>query len=294
VNIQGALQLHHAASSTLPQPVIEAREAEVESKVFAPVDASPKSGSSQNDQFQQSQDSGKGSDDVEHQKSQEQQAAQNQLEQQQLKQDQAEIEKLQMRDNDVRLHEAAHAAAGGAFAGSPSFEYETGPDGRRYAVGGEVQISTSKVPGDPEQTLRKAQQIKAAALAPAEPSAQDRRVAAQAAQMSLQAQAEILEMQQIQLKEAQADSGGETRIVGTDGGGDSETSAEVANSGEFPTVHTGDTEKSSSESTVVMGAADGEEEPAVTNEKGDLVSHLVGLGAIDENQPVGGLLNLMA
>ncbi|MEQ9335590.1 MAG: putative metalloprotease CJM1_0395 family protein, partial [Miltoncostaeaceae bacterium] len=32
---------------------------------------------------------------------------------------------------------APHAAAGGQYAGAPSFTYQTGPDGKRYAVGGE-------------------------------------------------------------------------------------------------------------------------------------------------------------
>src|SRR5690606_21639116 len=57
--------------------------------------------------------------------------------------------------------------------------------------GGAVSIDTAPIKGDPEATLRKAQQIKAAAAAPAEPSAQDRRVAAQADALRQQAQAEI-------------------------------------------------------------------------------------------------------
>jgi len=56
-----------------------------------------------------------------------------------------------------------------------------------------VSIDASAVPGDPEATLRKAQTVRAAALAPAEPSSQDRAVAAQAAQMAASAQAEILQ-----------------------------------------------------------------------------------------------------
>jgi len=61
----------------------------------------------------------------------------------------------------------------------------------QYAVGGEVSIDTSKVSGDPVATLQKAQQIQAAALAPVQPSSQDRNVAARAAQMAVEARAEI-------------------------------------------------------------------------------------------------------
>ena len=99
------------------------------------------------------------------------------------------VEKLKARDQEVRRHEAAHAAAGGSFAGAPTFSYQQGPDGKRYAVGGEVSIDLS--PGStPEETARKADQIRAAALAPADPSGQDQAVAAAAVQMKAQAQAE--------------------------------------------------------------------------------------------------------
>ncbi len=102
------------------------------------------------------------------------------------------LEQLRDRDKEVRAHEMAHsAAAGGLSKGGPSFEYQRGPDGQLYAVGGEVQIDTSGVPGDPEATLEKAIQIQQAALAPAEPSAQDRSVAMAAVAMAAQARAEI-------------------------------------------------------------------------------------------------------
>lgn len=103
------------------------------------------------------------------------------------------ISDLKMRDAEVIAHERAHASVGGQHTGSPSYSYKTGPDGVKYAVSGEVSIDTSRVPGDPQATLQKAQQIKAAALAPAEPSGQDRKVAAKAQQMATQARAEILE-----------------------------------------------------------------------------------------------------
>ncbi len=93
------------------------------------------------------------------------------------------LNELRARDAEVRAHEQAHLSAAGPDAnGAPTFEFQTGPDGRQYAVGGEVSIDTSPVPGDPEATARKAQTVKRAALAPRDPSAQDRQVAAQAAQ----------------------------------------------------------------------------------------------------------------
>lgn len=103
-----------------------------------------------------------------------------------------QVDDLKDRDAEVRRHEAAHAAAGGQYAGAPTFTYQQGPDGHRYAVGGEVSIDISPVKGDPEATVRKAQQVKAAATAPAEPSPQDQRVAAAADALRQQAQAELL------------------------------------------------------------------------------------------------------
>ena len=110
------------------------------------------------------------------------------------------LDALRTRDREVRAHEQAHLGAAGPYAkGPPSFEYQTGPDGKRYAVAGEVQIDTSEVPGNPQATLVKAQTIKRAATAPANPSAQDRQVAAQAAHLETEARREIQE----QRKESQ-------------------------------------------------------------------------------------------
>ncbi len=105
--------------------------------------------------------------------------------------DKQEARDLQRRDQEVRAHEAAHKAAAGRYAtGAASFEYQRGPDGRQYAVGGEVSIDTSR-PEDPSEAQSKAQTIQAAALAPAEPSAQDRQVAQAASKMAAEARAEL-------------------------------------------------------------------------------------------------------
>jgi len=105
-----------------------------------------------------------------------------------------ETVKLKNRDQEVRRHEQAHlAAAGGLATGGANFSYQTGPDGKRYAIGGEVNIDTSPVPGDPNATIRKAQQIRKAALAPADPSPQDRAVAASASAMEIKARRDLQE-----------------------------------------------------------------------------------------------------
>jgi hypothetical protein len=109
--------------------------------------------------------------------------------------DTAELQQLAARDRAVRAHEAAHKAVGGNLAGAIHFDYQTGPDGKRYAVGGEVPIDTAKVAGDPQATLLKANRIRSAALAPADPSAQDRAVAAHAAQMATEARVDIVAQQ---------------------------------------------------------------------------------------------------
>lgn len=119
--------------------------------------------------------------------------------------EQREVEQLAARDREVRAHERAHASVGGQHTGAPSFNYVRGPDGISYAVSGEVSVSISSVPGNPEATLRKAEQIQRAALAPADPSSQDRQVAARAARMADQARVEIrVEEQQVQ-REASAE-----------------------------------------------------------------------------------------
>jgi hypothetical protein len=102
-----------------------------------------------------------------------------------------EVENLKKRDQEVKAHEQAHLAAGsGVVMGGANYEYQRGPDGKMYAVGGEVKIDTSRE-NSPARTISKMQQVKRAALAPAQPSAQDRSVAAQAAQIEADARSEL-------------------------------------------------------------------------------------------------------
>ncbi|TMP74111.1 putative metalloprotease CJM1_0395 family protein [Pseudoalteromonas sp. S1608] len=129
-------------------------------------------------------------DDAEQEK---QQAAEEVSEQEelQLEQELQQIKELKARDTEVRTHEQAHAAVGGKYAGSPSYEYQRGPDGTNYAVGGEVPIDVGVINGDPQATIDKMQTVRAAALAPAEPSGADRAIAADATQKIAAAQAEL-------------------------------------------------------------------------------------------------------
>jgi hypothetical protein len=101
---------------------------------------------------------------------------------------------LAQTDQKVRAHESAHQAAAGGLGGAVSFTFETGPDGKSYAVGGEVPVDMSSG-RTPEETLSKAEQIRAAALAPADPSPQDLSVAAQASQMEAEARDQLMQEQ---------------------------------------------------------------------------------------------------
>jgi len=158
----------------------------------------------------------------------------------QQQQDDSIIRQLRARDREVRAHEGAHVAAGGAIVrGGPSYTYQTGPDGRSYAIGGEVQIDVSPVANDPSATLIKSGQIRAAALAPADPSSQDLRVAANANQMASRARIDIAVLrredtqlednpQSIKSAESAATEGNNTDVSTVDGNSDSSSTINSA------------------------------------------------------------------
>lgn len=113
------------------------------------------------------------------------------------------VDELKRIDREVRNHEMAHlAAAAGLSASGPHYEYTRGPDNKQYAVGGEVNIDNSPVPGDPEATIRKMRRVRAAALAPADPSPQDRSVAASAQRTASKARAELSRMKMEEMNES--------------------------------------------------------------------------------------------
>lgn len=142
-----------------------------------------------------------------------------------------QLRQLKARDNEVKAHEQAHLAALGAHkSGGPQFTYEVGPDGKRYAVGGEVPVDVAPE-DDPEATIQKAQTIQRAALAPAEPSGADRAVAARATQLEAEARAEILREQQQSIGE---ETGTANKCVHNRGNNCSYCSYETAGKSETP------------------------------------------------------------
>lgn len=118
------------------------------------------------------------------------------------------VRQLEQTDRKVRAHEQAHLSVGADLVrGGATYGYTVGPDGKRYAVSGEVSIDAS--PGKtPEETIPKAQHIRATALAPADPSAQDHRVAAAASQMEIDARMELAQQRSDEIRSGVNDDGG--------------------------------------------------------------------------------------
>ena len=128
-------------------------------------------------------------------------------------QESRELEKLKQTDREVRAHEQAHVMAGGSLVrGAASFGYATGSDGRLYAVSGEVSIDSSPVRDDPEATISKMIRVIATALAPAQPSGQDRAVAAAATKAQMEAQQQVIQQQ----SETKQGSGQSDSVEGSD------------------------------------------------------------------------------
>ncbi len=126
-----------------------------------------------------------------------------------------QVRDLRQTDAKVRAHEQAHAVAGGPYTAAPSYEFTAGPDGKRYATSGEVEIDSAPVRGDPEATIRKMDVVVRAALAPADPSSQDLAVARNAQAQRSQAQSELFKQRMAgrddsTADDAAADSAGQT------------------------------------------------------------------------------------
>lgn len=90
-----------------------------------------------------------------------------------------QVKELEKADRTVRAHEQAHKAVGGHVTGPIVYDYEEGPDGQQYAVGGEVAIYATHSE-DEKKMIETLELVRRAALAPAQPSPQDYRVAASA------------------------------------------------------------------------------------------------------------------
>lgn len=103
-----------------------------------------------------------------------------------------EIKDLIIRDQQVRSHEIAHSTVGGAYTGSPTYFFTTGPDGKKYATKGEVSVDLSIVKDSYRLTIAKMQKVHDAALAPLDPSVKDTRIADKATRIIYQAQSAFL------------------------------------------------------------------------------------------------------
>jgi len=105
------------------------------------------------------------------------------------------VRDLASRDSEVRAHEAAHQAAGGGMVGAASYTYQQGPDGKMYAIGGEVSVSM-KSGSTPQETIANARQLATAAMAAGNPSPQDHAVASSARVMEMKAQQQLAREEQ--------------------------------------------------------------------------------------------------
>lgn len=122
------------------------------------------------------------------------------------------VEELKQTDREARAHEQAHKSAAGPYAGAISYETVTGPDGRQYAVGGEVPIDTSPIPNNPQATIQKMDIVIRAALAPADPSPQDFAVARTAQQVRAQAQRELQKQREAEREDSDSQAQNLTNI----------------------------------------------------------------------------------
>ena len=111
-----------------------------------------------------------------------------------------QLQELKSRDIEVKKHEQTHQRVGSPYTSAPSYEYETGPDGKKYAVAGSVNIDSSDA-DTPEKTAEKMRIIIKAAKAPAQPSSKDLSVAADASRRLNEANAKVQKEKQEQMKE---------------------------------------------------------------------------------------------
>lgn len=202
----------------------------------------------------------------------------------QLTKDQIKINALASRDREVRAHEQAHAAVGGQYAGSPTYEFVKGPDGVNYAVSGEVSISIGSVSQDPEATIRKAQQIRAAANAPADPSGQDRNVAAAATTLENEAHIELSNQKNAELQAKEKLAEEQTKA---------QKAEEAKKNAQEEQYRNEQKEKSArqEEDAAHKNAERVDDFKKLNNKTMDIGRHLVEIGAIEGSSALGNFLN---
>ncbi len=93
----------------------------------------------------------------------------------------------------LRNRAAQLAAGGAAVRGGGSYAYSIGPDGQLYATGVTLSYDTAPVAEDPQATIEKMRQVRAAALASSSPTASDYAAAAAATQVEMQARLELVQ-----------------------------------------------------------------------------------------------------
>jgi hypothetical protein len=81
------------------------------------------------------------------------------------------LAKFKSADSHIRAHEQNHASHGTTTA-PIQYNYQMGPDGKMYAVGGSVRLDTS-IPDDPKAAQIKLDQIKRSANTNSDPSGAD-------------------------------------------------------------------------------------------------------------------------
>jgi hypothetical protein len=108
------------------------------------------------------------------------------------------LDDLKARDAEVKTHEAAHQSSAGGLAGAASYTYQQGPDGKMYAIGGEVSISTGGA-STPEEAIANAKKIESSAMAASSPSSQDFSVASSARMMEMKAKQQLSKQDQNKL-----------------------------------------------------------------------------------------------
>lgn len=114
------------------------------------------------------------------------------LERMQTIQQKQVVASMERKDRAVRAEEYAKAARLGQHGrGSPRFKFETGPNGHRYATEGQLAVNTREG-STPEVSIRKARAIKSASLTVGKVTTTDRKMAAQALLLEMQARSKIV------------------------------------------------------------------------------------------------------
>lgn len=107
-----------------------------------------------------------------------------------LSEDKEELVK-DLENRDTQPHHVA--AAAGYVRGRIHYEFQTGPDGLKYAIGNHVELDTSAIPNESEKTIQEPQVIRQTLLAGGEASSSDIELASAASSMEHQVGIEILE-----------------------------------------------------------------------------------------------------